>query len=89
MNHSGKNGYVRESWGGNASLQELERYIYPATASGVAHFRAAAANGDYDRMVEAANDLRRVSTRLLSFARMKQRQKRKQEAPQNASSVGV
>lgn len=89
MNLSGKNGYVRESWGGSTATTEVTRYASKAASDALVDFYRAADADNQDAMYKAANDLRRVSTRLLSFARMKQRQKRKQEATQNASSVGV
>jgi hypothetical protein len=89
MNHSGKNGYVREAWAGSTAPEQVKRYATPVANNALESFYRAAVHGDYDEMVRAANDLRRVSTRLLSFARMKQRQIRKQEAQQNASSFGV
>jgi hypothetical protein len=86
MNHAGKNGYVREAWAGSTAPEQVKRYATPVANNALESFYRAAVHGDYDEMVRAANDLRRVSTRLLSYARMRQRQKRKQEATESVHS---
>jgi hypothetical protein len=86
MNYTGKNGYVREPWAGGTSVEAVKRYAAPSISLTLAMFFQAAESNDTDAMFIAANNLRRVSTRLTSFARMKQRQKRKQEATESVHS---